>query len=118
MKDKRMAMRDVGKILDRRITIEKLATVTSDDGFKKRKWIPWRTLWCSKNNLYGKEFYAARAVGEEKTVVFEIRYFDELENINSKEYRILDGKDGYNIIFIDDVKYQKQWVKIKALLRS
>ncbi|WP_454053969.1 phage head closure protein [Clostridium sp. Marseille-Q7071] len=40
------------------------------------------------NNLWGKEFYAAKAVQAENTVEFVCRYSKDLENINSKEYRI------------------------------
>ncbi len=118
MKVKKEVLKDAQKVLNRKIVIEKLTTVTGADGFKTQEWLPWETLWASKNNLFGKEFYAAKAVGEEKTVVFEVRYFKDIEEINTKEYRILHGSEGYDITFIDNVKYQNQWIKIKTLIRK
>jgi len=118
MRTKREAMKDTEKVLNRKIIIEKLITTKGEDGFKFQQWVPWKTLWSSKNNLFGKEFYAAKAIGEEKTVVFEARYFKDIEEINTKEYRILHDGEGYDITFIDNVKYQNQWIKIKTLVRK
>lgn len=109
------AIRNVSKTLNRKITIQKLTTVTTPNGFDEEKWIDWETLWASINNLSGKEFYAAKAVQEEKTVKFEIRYFPKLEELNSTKYRIIYGEKEYNITFIDNFMYRNEWLVIKAL---
>lgn len=78
------------------------------------------------NNLWGKEFYAAKAVQAENTVEFIVRYSKDLEKINSKEYRIKTIKDKnatkekdkyryFDITFIDNIKYENKWLKIKAV---
>lgn len=109
------AIRNVSKVLNRKITIQKLTTVTSPNGFDEEKWVDWETLWASKNNLSGKEYYSAKTVNEEKTVKFEVRYFPKLEEINSTEYRIIHEGKEYNITFIDNFMYRNEWLVIKAL---
>ncbi|APU60734.1 phage head closure protein [Clostridium botulinum] len=109
-----------------RITIQKYSTYQNDNGFDVRKWDDYRTLWASMNNLWGKEFYAAKSTNSENTIEFIVRYSKDLEKINSKEYRIKTIKDKnatkekdkyryFDITFIDNIKYQNKWLKIKAV---
>ncbi len=111
--------------LDKRIIIQKFSTYTTENGFDIQDWIPYKTVWASVNNLWGKEFYAAKAVQAENTVEFVCRYSKDLENINSKEYRIkvIKSKNAekeeekyryFNITFIDNIKYKNKWLKIKT----
>lgn len=109
------AIRNISKVLNRKITIQKLTIVTSPNGFDEEKWIDWKTLWSSKNNLSGKEYYAAKTVNEEKTVKFEVRYHKDLEELNSTEYRVMHDNKEYNITFIDNFMYRNEWLVIKAL---
>lgn len=121
--------------LNKKITIQKLmGTIQNENGFEEEQWSDFITLWASKNNLFGREFWSAKAVQEEKTVEFRIRYGKWINMIDTKNYRIRHGKktvdnlgaDGeiigtkeidviYNITFIDNVKYENTWVKIKTL---
>lgn len=108
--DKTMIMSN----LDKRITIQKYTTTQNKNGFDIEAWKDYKTVWASMNNLWGKEFYAAKAVQAENTVEFVVRYSKDLENINSKEYRIFWNNRAFNITFIDNIQYKNIWLKIKT----
>lgn len=101
--------------LNKRITIQRYTTIQNKNGFDIEDWEDYKTVWASANNLFGKEFYAAKATNEEKTVEFVVRYSKEVETLNSKEYRIFWNSKTFNIIFIDNIKYANKWLKIKAI---
>lgn len=101
--------------LRHRITIEKYITTQNENGFDIEKWTPYKTVGASINNLWGKEFYAAKAVQAENTVEFICRYSKNLETLNTKEYRIFWNDRAFNITFIDNIQYKNKWLKIKAI---
>lgn len=101
--------------LRHRITIQELITTVNDNGFDEKKWIDYKTIWSSMNNLFGKEFYAAKAVNSENTVEFVVRYSKDISTLNAKVYRISWDNRAFNIIFIDNIKYENKWLKIKAI---
>lgn len=105
---------NIGK-LDKKIIIEQYTAVTTPSGFDEAKWVSYKTVWASINNLWGKEYYAAKATNEEKTVEFTIRYFKDLENLNTTKYRLNWGGRAFNITFIDNIQYANKWLKIKAI---
>lgn len=105
---------NIGK-MNKRITIQKFTVTQNDNGFDVEEWADYKTIWASANNLFGKEFYAAKAVQAEKTVEFTVRYGKYLENIDTKNYRIAWNGRFYNITFIDNIQYKNTFVKIKAM---
>ena len=106
---------NIGK-LNKRITIQKFSTTQNENGFDVEDWQTYKTIWASVNNLWGKEFYAAKAVNAENTVEFICRYSrDLIENIDTKEYRIFWNNRSFNITFIDNIQYENKWIKIKCL---
>lgn len=115
MKPKKEVMKELSKVFNRKIIIQKLATTTNENGFQKEKWIDWKPIWAKVNNLHGKEFWEAKAVQAETTVVFEIRYSKEIEGIDTKKHRLLFDSREFNIVFIDNVLYQNRTLKIKAM---
>ncbi|WP_434283570.1 phage head closure protein [Clostridium botulinum] len=109
-----------------RITIQKYNTYQNENGFDIEEWDDYKTVWASINNLWGKEFYAAKATNSENTIEFIVRYSKDLEKINSKEYRIKTIKDKnatkekdkyryFDITFTDNIKYENKWLKIKGV---
>jgi len=104
--------------LDKRITLQKFISGTNENGFPIEEWVYYKTVWASINNLFGKEYYAAKAVQSENTVEFLIRYSSItkilLEENATKEYRIFWNLKAFNITFPDNIKYQNKWIKIKA----
>lgn len=103
------------KNFNRRIVIEKLNIVTTENNFDTEEWVDFATLWSSINNLYGREFWAAKAINKEDTVVFTVRYSKKISVINKENYRIKFKDKIFNIIFIDNVKYENKFIKIKAI---
>ncbi|EDU35742.1 MULTISPECIES: phage head closure protein [Clostridium] len=112
--------------LNKRIVIQKYIINQNENGFDIEEWIDYKSVRAAMNNLWGKEFYAAKAVQAENTVEFIIRYSKDLKNINTKEYRIKIIKDKnatkekdryryFNITFIDNIQYKNKWLKIKSI---
>ncbi|NFL75364.1 head-tail adaptor protein [Clostridium sporogenes] len=112
--------------LNKRIVIQKYIINQNKNGFDIEEWIDYKSVRAAMNNLWGKEFYAAKAVQAENTVEFIIRYSKDLKNINTKEYRIKIIKDKnatkekdryryFNITFIDNIQYKNKWLKIKSI---
>ena len=101
--------------LKHRITFQHLSTTVNANGFSEESWTDIRTVWASKNNLFGREFFQAVAVQAENTIEFCIRYSGFVDTLDTKLYRIIQGLSIYNITFIDNIKFQNTFVKIKAL---
>ncbi|MCJ8173973.1 phage head closure protein [Clostridium botulinum] len=112
--------------LNKRIVIQEYTTTQNENGFDIEEWIDYKAVRASMNNLWGKEFYAAKATNSENTVEFIVRYSKDLKNINTKEYRIKTIKDKnatkekdkyryFDITFIDNIQYKNKWLKIKAI---
>jgi SPP1 family predicted phage head-tail adaptor len=108
--------------LDKRIIIQKLTHGTNENGFPADSWDEFKPVWASKNNLYGREFFAAAAVNAEQTAKFVMRYLKELDqNINdegtntTKTFRIKYGNLFYGITFIDDIKSEHKFMEIKTI---
>lgn len=118
LKTKTEVMKDVGKVLRRKIVIQKFTVIVDELGVQKQEWVDWRTLRVERSNLWGKEYYAAKAVNEENTLVFTARYGPYIDEINTVEYRVLFEGRKYDIKQIDHLQDDGLWVKIKALERG
>ena len=74
-------MRELGKTLRHRIVIQKRSVTKDPWGNQVEEWQDWQTVWANLQTLWGERYYAAKAVGEENTVIFELRrapFLDEL----------------------------------------
>ncbi len=74
-------------------------------------------LWAGVNNLSGAEYWTARAAQAENTLIFKVFYNTALEGITPKDY-IKWGEQNYNITHIDNMFYENNIVKIKAVMRT
>ena len=118
MKPKEEIMKDLAKVRRRVILIEKKGSDTSDAvGNQTENWLPWKTLRAEKTQLYGQEYYAAAAVGQEQTVVFTLRHFPGLDAMDAVSYRLAFEGQAYDIKNIDRLQDGGLWLKIKATLR-
>lgn len=97
--------------LNKRITLQKPATTTNERGFEIENWEDLKTVWAAVSNLHGREYFAAATVQAENTVKFIIRYLEGLDTT----MRILFQGRQYNIISIDNIKYQNHYMEIKAM---
>ena len=49
----------------------------------------WRTLKAEKTELFGQEYYAAAAIGQEQTTIFIVPTFLSIDAMNTVEHRLL-----------------------------
>lgn len=96
--------------LRHRIEFGYFKTVTDTEGFKSEEWVTEFKAWASVKNLFGREFWEAKAVQSEDTVKFKCRYN---ANINSRLY-IKFQDNYYEIIDVDDINYLHKEMEIKA----
>lgn len=118
MRPKEEIMKDLAKVRRRVIIIERKGPDTSDAvGNQIENWLPWKTLRAEKTQLWGQEYYAAAAVGQEQTVVFTLRRFPGLDVMDAINYRLLFEGRVYDIKHVDRLQDGSLWLKIKATLR-
>ncbi|QGT99504.1 hypothetical protein SYNTR_0911 [Candidatus Syntrophocurvum alkaliphilum] len=96
--------------LRHRITLQKPIITTNLNGFEEETLKDFKTVWAAVSNLRGREYYAAAAVQAENTVEFTIRYITGIDN----SMRIIFKDKQYNIIAIDNIKYQNKYIEIRA----
>lgn len=111
-------MKNVNRTFNRLITIEK-RTISKDEMNQEiESWEHFADIWVEVNSLYGKEYYSAKTVNEENTLVFKCRYNDLFKLINTIDYRIIFDHTVLDIEHIDNMMYENNIVKIKALERG
>ena len=98
--------------LDRRITLMKKKYVGENlnTGMSMCKDVRLGDVWAKVSALHGQEYYTAVTVKLEKQLSFIIRYRDDVDEQTNIWF---EGR-GYNIGFIDDVKYNHEYMEIKA----
>lgn len=100
----------IGK-MRHRITFQRITSVINENGFESEMPQEYQTVWAAVTNLHGKEYFEARAVQEENTVKFTIRY---LAGIDQTMKILFQGK-AYNITAIDNIKYKNRYIEIQAM---
>lgn len=108
--------RKVGDVLDigelrHRIIIQKQEITTNENGFEEEEWVDYKIVWAGVNNLYGKEYFEAAAIQMENAVKFTIRYLAGLD----ATMRILFNHRQYNIISVDNIKYNNRFIVIQGV---
>lgn len=101
--------------LNKRIKFQIYSVSFNENGFEVEEWTDFKTVWASVNNLFGKEYWEAKTIQAEKTIEFKIRYSKDLKDLNTKKYRIMWDNRIFDITFIDNVKYQNNFLKIKGV---
>lgn len=96
-----------------RITIQK-RTITKVKGVQTEVWNTFYSCYCSVNSLFGTELYKALEIQQENILNFTIRYTKTLENLNTKEYRIMWGTRVFNIVATDYFGFSKEKITIKG----
>lgn len=101
------------KNFNNRIIIEK-RTITKVNGIRKEVYTDFHKCWCSINSLYGNELYKALEIQQQDILNFTIRYSKNLEELNTKDFRIKWKNRIYNIVAIDFYNFNKEKITIKA----
>lgn len=112
---KRTAMKSINSSLRHFIEIETFVSNQQSDGTWKEEWLPFNKMWASKQNLYGSEFYTAGQVNKQETVKFTIRYMPSILETPKEKMRIISDNKYYDIDFIDNIRYENEWLEIKAI---
>lgn len=115
MKPKAEVMRDLARVRRRKITIQKRETVKDQYGDETVRWVDWRTVWVERCSLWGSDYYAAAAIGEQNTIEFVVRYVPFLEELNTVNFRILYDGEIYDIKYKDYLDDAGMWMKLRAL---
>lgn len=98
---------------DKRITIQK-RDIIKVKGIPTDDWKDYYSCWCSINSLYGNELYKAIEVQLQNMLQFTTRYSKAIDNLNTKDYRVVWGNRKFNIIAADYFSYNKEKITIKA----
>lgn len=99
--------------LKQRITIQK-RTTTKVKGVPTDEWDDFYTCWCSVNSLFGTELYKALEIQMENVLNFTVRYTKTLDNLNTKEYRIIWKTRTFDIVATDYYSFTREKITIKA----
>lgn len=95
---------------DKPIIIQKIDDVTEQ----------WSNLWslhARVNKTTGSEFVEGGAIQSQATKTFEVRYFQDIEDVdyNRGLYRLIYRDHTFNIVDYDDYMESHQVVKLKAV---
>ena len=76
-----------------------------------------------RSRLWGRDYYAALAVGQEQTIEFGIRYVAFLDELKTDTHRLVYKVEGgagdiYDIKQIDHLKDDGMWIKLRAVRQS
>ncbi len=96
--------------LRHRITLQEPETILSDGGVEETSWKDVASVWAKVEHLRGREYYAAAAVQAENMVVLTLRYLTGIDT----RYQIRFRGKFYNIITMDNLKFQNQVLEIRA----
>ena len=88
-------------------------------GNQNEEWQTRQTLWAAMNSLYGQEYWAAAAQGQQNTVVFVVRWCpaigQALADGDLTRWRILHEGAAYDIQSVDDMECSHRICKIRAV---
>ena len=118
MKSKAEVMKDLGRVRRRKIVIQRKETVKDAGGDITTSWVDWQTVWAERSSLWGRDYYAALAVGQEQTIEFGIRYVAFLDELKTDTHRLVYAGDIYDIKQIDHLKDDGMWIKLRAVRQS
>lgn len=99
----------MSRAYDRPITIQ---TIGGEDN---ETWVDLYSLHANINKAKDNdEYLSGGSIQEKVSLVFEVRYFENLENIayNTSMYRIVYDGHNFNIVNYDDYMLQHKTVKL------
>lgn len=115
MRTKAETMKDLGRVLRRRVTIEKKTTGYDVSGDPTVEWQAVCSLWAERKTLYGRDYFAAVAVGEQEMIEFIVRQAPSLSEVTTDNYRLLYEGQIYDIRQIDYLDDEGMWAKVRVL---
>lgn len=98
-----------------KVTIQKLKSITDDDGFESETWEDYYTNYADADQLYGTERWNAAQVNMDQAIRFTFRHHSQLDEVQPKYYRIVWKERIFTISFVDNPHYRNEEVRIDAL---
>lgn len=98
-----------------RVTFEKLTQGYDEIGNPIEEWKPFKRAYAYMNGLSGKEYWEADVLNAENTVDFVCRWKKFFDSMDTRNYRIAWKGKKFNIKTIDNVQFQNDIVKIRAV---
>lgn len=96
--------------LTHKITLLKPTWHKDSRGNRLVEWEEAYTVWASKADVSGRDFYQAQAYQAQDTVTFGIRYRDDV----TQEWRINDHGEMYDILEVNHLSYKRDYMHLKA----
>jgi SPP1 family predicted phage head-tail adaptor len=96
--------------LDRKCAILSPTVGRDADGGPTETFTTFRTVWCRKAEIGGREFRASGALREEATAMFTTRYYSDI----TANCRILIDGRTFEILAPPAEQGRKQFLKIQA----
>ncbi len=115
MKPKAEVMKDLARVCRRKVVIQRKETATDEYGDTATTWADWRAMWAERSSLWGRDYYAALAVGEEQTVEFTLRYAAFLDELKTDTHRLFYAGEVYDIRQVDYLDDDGMWIKLRAV---
>lgn len=106
---------DIGRMRSR-ITIQKAVPVSDDIGNRTNEWRDYRSCFAFVNLASGKEYTAAAQTLNGDTLVFVLRWCEDLKDLDPTRFRIVFGGRLFNITCVDDVLFRHESIKITGEL--
>lgn len=98
-----------------RIVIEKLTQGYDELRNPIEEWMTYKRIYTYMNGLSGKEYWEAATLNAENTVDFVCRWKKFFDEIDTKNYRLVWKGKIFDIKTIDNVRFQNEIVKIRAV---
>ena len=92
------------------ITLLMPVDTVSDKGRPVKAWRDQATVYAAKQDVSGREFYAAQAYHAEDVVTWTLRYRTDV----TAEWRLRHGSQVYEIIEVNHLGYRYDFMRLKT----
>ena len=99
--------------LNERIMIQKATVETDRYANHTSVWTDYYSCACYADT-YAQEEEKRIVPTDERTIVFEVRFCSELQEITSSGYRVMFHGEAYNIESVDMMNWQRKTIKLSC----
>ena len=92
------------------LTLIRPDTTTGDHGRRSTVWTEVTTVYAAKQDVSGREFFAAHAVNAEDIVTFTIRWRDDIDTT----WRVKHHSTTYGILEVNHLGYMQDYLRLKC----
>lgn len=107
---------DAAGKLDRRVTIQRAATVTNALGEAVPTWADLATVWAAKQEIRDSERFDAQQLAAEISMRFRIRYSPKVADVSPKDRLIFEART-YDIAAVKEIG-RREGLELTARARA